>query len=116
MQKVVAIDAIGPLLARSAARSLHSIAMRCMPPCAGGRLAIRTCRIANQEIVTMHSTQRLVAGSAILLAAMLAASASFAAGIQALNVPADASSPAMSGAVWYPCALPPTQLRLGPFL
>ncbi|MDB5958144.1 dienelactone hydrolase [Ramlibacter sp.] len=64
----------------------------------------------------MHSTQRLVAGSAILLAAMLAASASFAAGIQALNVPADASSPAMSGAVWYPCALPPTQLRLGPFL
>ena len=37
------------------------------------------------------------------------------AGIQALNVPSDGSSPALSGAVWYPCAIAPTAMKLGPF-
>jgi hypothetical protein len=40
--------------------------------------------------------------------------AALAAGLQALNVPTDGSSPALSGAVWYPCALAPTVVKLGP--
>jgi len=41
--------------------------------------------------------------------------AAMSAGIQALKVPADGSSPALSGAVWYPCAVAPTVMKVGPF-
>lgn len=41
--------------------------------------------------------------------------AAVSAGIQALNVPSDGSSPALSGAVWYPCAVAPTVMKVGPF-
>jgi predicted dienelactone hydrolase len=51
----------------------------------------------------------------IVLGLMLLASAAHAAGIEALKVPSDGSLPALSGAVWYPCAIAPTTLMLGPF-
>ena len=56
--------------------------------------------------------RRSVAAIAFGLALPVTASAI---GIQALTVPADGSSPALSGAVWYPCAMTPTELQLGPF-
>jgi predicted dienelactone hydrolase len=46
---------------------------------------------------------------------MLPLPAVMAAGIQALKVPSDGSLPALSGAVWYPCAIAPTAMMLGPF-
>jgi len=51
---------------------------------------------------------------AIALGWVLPAMAS-AVGIQALTVPADGSSPALSGGVWYPCAMTPTEMQVGPF-
>ena len=52
--------------------------------------------------------------AAIAFGLLLPVTAS-AVGIQALTVPADGSSPALSGAVWYPCALAPTEMQAGPF-
>jgi predicted dienelactone hydrolase len=49
------------------------------------------------------------------LGLILPVPAALAAGIQALSVPSDGSSPALSGAVWYPCALAPTTMKVGPF-
>jgi predicted dienelactone hydrolase len=46
----------------------------------------------------------------------LSATAAHAAGIQVLTVPASDSSPALSGAIWYPCATAPATLKLGPYL
>jgi predicted dienelactone hydrolase len=36
-----------------------------------------------------------------------------AAGLQYLNVPADAGEPALAGAVWYPCTAPVSQVKVG---
>ena len=47
---------------------------------------------------------------------MLSTTAAHAAGIQLLTVPSNDSSPAISGAVWYPCATAPATLKLGPYL
>jgi len=53
--------------------------------------------------------------AAIVLWLMAPVPAALSAGIQALKVPSDDSSPALSGAVWYPCAIAPTVIKLGPF-
>ncbi len=63
----------------------------------------------------MHWIKPFLVALAIGLGGMLAGTASLAAGIQSLNIPASASAPALSGAVWYPCAAAPTELKLGPF-
>jgi hypothetical protein len=36
-----------------------------------------------------------------------------AAGIQAIDVPADTGGPALHGAMWYPCSEPPSEVKLG---
>ena len=66
--------------------------------------------------MAMNSTTLARSCAAIAMCLVLPAAAALAAGIQALNVPADGSSPALSGAVWYPCAIAPTEMKLGPFL
>ena len=67
-------------------------------------------------MTTMNWATRSGTIASVVLALTLSASASLAAGIQALKVPSDGSSPALSGAVWYPCALAPTTMNIGPFL
>jgi predicted dienelactone hydrolase len=37
-----------------------------------------------------------------------------AAGFRLIEVPATVDSPALAGAMWYPCAEPPTEINLGP--
>ncbi|MFC5499371.1 alpha/beta hydrolase family protein [Caenimonas terrae] len=63
----------------------------------------------------MTMSRACLAGATVVLGWMLCAGTAFAAGIQSLAVPAAGASPALSGAVWYPCALAPTELQLGPF-
>src|SRR5450432_4093565 len=53
--------------------------------------------------------------ASMVLGLMLPMNSPLAAGIQALKVPADGPLPALSGAVWYPCATGPTAMQLGPF-
>jgi predicted dienelactone hydrolase len=45
----------------------------------------------------------------------LSATLAHAAGIRAIDVPATAEGPALTGAIWYPCAQPPGQARLGAY-
>jgi len=55
-------------------------------------------------------------GSLGLLAAFalcLTATIAQAAGFRLIEVPADADSPALSGAMWYPCSEPPGEIDLG---
>jgi predicted dienelactone hydrolase len=47
------------------------------------------------------------------LALCLVTTISQAAGFRLLEVPADADSPALSGAMWYPCSEPPGDIDLG---
>jgi predicted dienelactone hydrolase len=53
--------------------------------------------------------------ASVVLGLCLLVPTALAAGIQPLNVSLDDSSPALSGAVWYPCAEAPTAIKLGPF-
>ncbi len=46
----------------------------------------------------------------------LAASLAHAAGFQRIEVPASGVLPLLKGAVWYPCAEPTSDLKLGPFV
>ena len=39
-----------------------------------------------------------------------------AAGFQFIEAPADGPLPALSGGVWYPCAQPTQEVKLGPFV
>lgn len=64
----------------------------------------------------MNWVTRSSAVASVVLALIFPVPAALAAGIQALRVPSDGSSPALSGAVWYPCALAPTTIKLGPFI
>jgi predicted dienelactone hydrolase len=41
---------------------------------------------------------------------------SFAAGFRFIDVPADAEGPAITGALWYPCAEPPGTMNYGPYV
>ena len=54
--------------------------------------------------------------ASLVLAVALPVEAALAAGIQALNVPAQGSLPPLSGAVWYPCAIAPSPTLVGPFV
>jgi predicted dienelactone hydrolase len=45
----------------------------------------------------------------------LTATLAHGAGIRALDVPATAEGPALTGAIWYPCSQPPGEARLGAF-
>lgn len=56
-----------------------------------------------------------LAGASVAVALTLQMTAPLAAGIQALRVPSDGASPALSGAVWYPCPVAPTEIEIGPF-
>ena len=47
-------------------------------------------------------------------AVCLTATATRAAGFRSIEVPAGANGPALPGAIWYPCAEPPGEIRLGP--
>jgi predicted dienelactone hydrolase len=53
---------------------------------------------------------------ALAAALVLAAPAASAAGFRFLEVPADATGPALRGAVWSPCALPAGAIALGPMI
>jgi predicted dienelactone hydrolase len=56
----------------------------------------------------MYPSKFLVA-TVLCLAATLAQ----AAGFRFIDIPADADGPALQGAIWYPCAEPPGEVRLG---
>lgn len=43
----------------------------------------------------------------------LLATSAKAAGLQFIDIPADAGGQALTGAVWYPCARPPSDIRVG---
>jgi predicted dienelactone hydrolase len=51
--------------------------------------------------------------SSVVLAAIIciAATLAEAAGVQFFDVPADGSGPNLTGAVWYPCATPPQEIK-----
>ena len=63
----------------------------------------------------MNVAMRTAAVASIVLGLTIPVTTAHAAGIQMLKVPSDGSSPALSGAVWYPCAMAPTPMKLGPF-
>jgi predicted dienelactone hydrolase len=63
----------------------------------------------------MKWAARSCTAASIVLGLVLSLPAAHAAGIQALKVPSDGSLPALSGAVWYPCAMAPAAMMLGPF-
>jgi predicted dienelactone hydrolase len=50
----------------------------------------------------------------IAIALCLTATPAHAAGFRFIAVPADAAGPALTGAMWYPCAAPPGEIQLGP--
>jgi predicted dienelactone hydrolase len=64
----------------------------------------------------MNVITLLGALASLVLAIGLPVEAAMAAGIQALNVPAQGSSQPFSGAVWYPCAIAPSPTLVGPFV
>jgi len=39
-----------------------------------------------------------------------------AAGLRSIDIPADADGPSIHGVVWYPCAEPPGEVRVDPFI
>ncbi len=47
-----------------------------------------------------------------VIIACLAAPMAEAAGFRSIDIPADASGPALTGAVWSPCAAPPQEIKL----
>src|SRR5690348_3957363 len=63
----------------------------------------------------MNSATRAGAVAATALLLTLSVPAALSAGIQRVNVPADGSRPALSGAAWYPCPIAPSRIKLGPF-
>ena len=52
----------------------------------------------------------------LAIALCMLAMPSFAAGFRFIDVPADAERPAMTGAMWYPCAEPPSTMSYGPYV
>ena len=64
----------------------------------------------------MRWAMRTAAVASVFLGLVLSTAAARAAGIQVLTVPSNDASPAISGAVWYPCATAPATLKLGPYL
>lgn len=55
--------------------------------------------------------------SVVLAAALsLAATLAQAAGLKSVEIPADAGGPAIRALVWSPCAAPPGEVKIGPFV
>jgi predicted dienelactone hydrolase len=46
----------------------------------------------------------------------LATSLAHAAGFKAIEIPGNGALPPLRGAIWYPCAQPPSDVKLGPFV
>jgi predicted dienelactone hydrolase len=70
------------------------------------------------EIMIMRGSMRSVWVASAFLGLLVSTVAANAAGIQALTIPPDSgASPALAGAVWYPCAMKPvvnpTAMKLG---
>jgi len=63
----------------------------------------------------MNMAARFGTVAAIMMWLTFPMPAAMSAGIQGLKVPSDGASPALSGAVWYPCAVAPTVMKVGPF-
>lgn len=63
----------------------------------------------------MRSTKGFIRAGVLAATWLLAAGSSLPAGIQSIMISADGDSPAISGAVWYPCAAEPTEIHAGPF-
>jgi hypothetical protein len=59
----------------------------------------------------MHAAIFIVA----IALCLMATTAAQAAGFQFISVPADADGPALTGAMWYPCAESPGDIDLGGF-
>jgi len=60
----------------------------------------------------MHASNqfcRLLAAIGFCLTATLAQ----AAGLRLIDIPADADGPAIHGAIWYPCTVPPGEVKIG---
>jgi predicted dienelactone hydrolase len=95
---------------------VHSIARPWITALMAKTLALRTRRSASSGGDYMIWPRNLfLAGASVAVALTLQVTAPLAAGIQALRVPADGASPALSGAVWYPCLVAPTEFEIGPF-
>ena len=59
----------------------------------------------------------MIRRSIILAAALcLATSLAHAAGLQLIAIPASGPLQPLEGAVWYPCAQPASEVKLGPFV
>jgi len=56
---------------------------------------------------------RSVVCSSFILVSALSASLSQAAGFQRLTLPMDQNGPGLSGAIWYPCAAPAVEIKVG---
>lgn len=56
---------------------------------------------------------RLLSRLSCLLASGLVAGAAHAAGFQRLNLPMDQNGPDLTGAIWYPCAAPASDIKIG---
>jgi predicted dienelactone hydrolase len=54
--------------------------------------------------------------SVVAVAFCLLAMPSFAAGFRFISIPSDAEGPAITGALWYPCAEPPDTVQAGPYV
>ena len=46
----------------------------------------------------------------------LVASLAWAAGFQRIGIPASGALPPLKGAVWYPCAKPPDEMKIGRYV
>jgi len=64
----------------------------------------------------MNLTAARGALALIVLAMALPVAATPGAGIRALTVPGQGALPALSGAVWSPCAVAPSPIQVGPFV
>ena len=75
------------------------------------RSASKACRkLRSTKSDRLLGVARFVLAFAFYLTAMDAR----AAGFRSIEVPATADSPALPGAMWYPCSEPPTDINLGP--
>jgi predicted dienelactone hydrolase len=79
-------------------------------------MLLRARQSAHIEETAMRLTARTAAVTSIVVGLVLSTPGARAAGIQALTVPASDAAPAISGAIWYPCATAPSTLKLGPYL
>lgn len=80
-----------------------------------GHFRSELVRVHASEATAVNLAMRSRTVAAIVLWSIFPVPAAESAGIQALKVPSDGSLPGLSGAVWYPCAITPTVMKVGPF-